>query len=148
MNKTAFAVAAAFILLGLFAYFERATISSVLAIAIGLAIGLYSLFIPSERQISKKVQIGMVSGLLELGEHKIREGTVKVDYEVFKSAVEKLAPIIGRLSSMPELGFDSIYLHFYQEHDAEKALGEINALGIEASIIQNKNNWSVKIPLS
>lgn len=148
MNRTVLGVAAAFILLGLFAYVEHATISSMLAIAIGVAIASYSLFIPSERQISKKVQAGIVGGFLELGRHKIMDGKVKVDYEVFRSVVEKLAPIMAGLSSMPELGFDSIYLHFSQEHDAESALSEIHALSIEASIVQNKNNWSVKIPLS
>lgn len=148
VNTTALAVGLVFVLLGIFGFVEGATVSGVLAMGIGAAISIYAAFIPSDRQISRKVQRGMVEGFLELGEHRIRDGKVKVEFEAFKSVVEKLAPVIAELSTMPELGFDSIFLHYTHEHEAEMALREIRALSIEATIVQNKSNWSVRVLLS
>lgn len=148
VNITVLAIGGAFVALGIYAFVAGAMISSILAIVIGGGMAGYALFIPSERQISKKVRKGMVGGFLELGKHKIGDETVKIDYEKFKSVVEQLTPVIAKLSVMPELGFDSIYLHYSQEHDAEAALDEIRGLSLDGSIVQNKGDWAVKIDLA
>ena len=140
-------VGLAFLALGAFAFYVGASISSIFAIVIGAGLSGYSLLIPSEKQISKKVQKGIVGGFMELGKKKIDNGTVKVDLESFETIVEKITPVISGLSTMPELGFDSIYLHFQTEAEAEAALERIREESVTASVVQTKSEWAVKVEI-
>lgn len=141
------AVGIAFLALGAFAFYIGTIISSIFALTIGAALSGYSLLIPSEKQISKKLQKGMVGGFLELGKKKIDNGSVKVDYENFRNTVEKISPVISQLSTMPELGFDSIYLHYSRENDAEITVEAIREMALDASIVQNKGDWAVRVEI-
>ncbi len=140
-------VGLAFLALGVFAFYVGARISSVFAIVIGAGLSGYSLLIPSERQISKKVQKGMVGGFLEMGRKKIDNGTVKIRLENFEQIVEKITPVISELSTMPELGFDSIYLHYATEAQAEVALERIKNEAVEASVVQSRGDWAVRVEI-
>lgn len=141
------AVGLAFLALGIYALYVGARISSIFALVIGIGLSGYSLLIPSEKQISRKLQKGVVGGFLELGKKKIDNGTVKVDYESFQEIVEKLTPVISELSIMPELGYDSIYLHYPSESDAESALRAIIDQALGASVVQDKSEWAVKVEI-
>ncbi len=140
-------VGLAFLALGAYAFYVGARISSVFAIVIGAGLSGYSLLIPSEKQISRKVQKGIVGGFLELGKKKIDNGTVKMDLASFEFVVQKITPVISELSTMPELGFDSIYLHYQTEAEAEAALGRIKEESVSASVVQNKSEWAVKVEI-
>lgn len=140
-------VGLAFVALGLYALYVGARISSIFALIIGIGLSGYSISIPSEKQISRKVQKGIVGGFLELGKKKIDKGTVKIDYKNFQEIVEKLTPVLSGLSTMPELGFDSIYLHYASENEAESALKAIVQLSLGASVVQDKSEWAVKVDI-
>ena len=148
MNTLALFIGVAFLAVGLYAYFAGFPISSVLAFVVGAGFTGYALIIPSERQISQKIRRGMVTGLLELGEKKIKNGTFRVDFETFKDAVEKLSPMMADLSSMPEIGFDGIYIRFQTEYEADQAMEKIRKMPLNASVVQNKSEWAVKIDLT
>lgn len=147
VNKTLMVLGLAFLVLGGYALYVGARISSAFALAIGIILSVYSLMIPSEKQIKRSLQKGVVSGFLDLGKKKIENGTVKVDYDKFKEVVETLKPIISDLPTMPELGYDSIYLHYPGEGDAENALENIQKLSLEASLVPDKSEWAVKIDI-
>jgi len=46
---------------------------------------------------------------------------------------------------MPQLGFDSLYLHFQKEFEAVETLQRLTELGVKASIVQDKSDWQVMI---
>ncbi len=145
MNSTFTVIGLIFLALGGYALYAGAMLTSAFALAVGIFISAYSAMIPSEKQIKKKLQKGVVGGFLDLGKKKIEKGTAKIDYESFKEIVEKLTPIISDLPTMPEIGFDSIYLHYPGEADAEDALEQIQRLSLEASLVPDKSEWAVKI---
>lgn len=147
MNRTLTALGLAFLALGAYAFYVNARISSVFALVVGIILSAYSALIPSEKQISRNLQKGVVGGFLYLGKKKIENGTVKIDYESFREIVEKLTPLISELSTMPELGYDSIYLHYGGQWDAEKAVAQIQELSMEASLIPDKSEWAVKVDI-
>ena len=147
MNRTLTAIGLAFLALGAYAFYVNARVSSVFALAIGIFLSAYSAFIPSEKQISRNLQKGVVGGFIDLGKKKIENGTVKIDYESFKEIVEKLTPLISDLPTMPELGYDSIYLHYAGQWDAEKAVAHIQELSLDASLVPDKSEWAVKVDI-
>lgn len=147
MNSTLTIVGLVFLALGGFALYLGARISSAFALGIGVFLSAYSAMIPSERQISRKLQKGVVGGLLELGKKKIENGAVKIDYESFREIVEKLTPVISELPIMPEIGFDSIYLHYPGEWEAKNALERIEKMALEASLVPDKSEWTVKVDI-
>lgn len=148
MNTLFLLVGLAFIGLGIYAFLSGSLFGTVISLVIGGGLAGYSIFIPSERQISRKLQKGISSGLLELGEKKMRNGSFHADPDKFRNVVEKLTPILSGLSSMPEIGFDSIYIHFLKESEAEATMEDLSKMSLSASIIQNKSDWAVKIDLS
>ena len=77
MNRSFLLVGLAFIILGIIALVLNRLISGVIALAIGFAFTAYTLFIPSEKQISKTVQKGMASALIDLAQKKINNGLSK-----------------------------------------------------------------------
>lgn len=148
MNVLILLIGVAFLALGVYTYFVSILLSSIVSFAVGAGFVGYSLIIPSERQISHRIQKGRVSGLMGLGEKKFQNGTFHGDFDKFKDAVEKLSPMIAAFSSMPEIGYDGIYIYFQTEHEADAALERIQKMNLTASVVQNKSEWAVKIDLT
>ena len=46
---------------------------------------------------------------------------------------------------MPELGYDSLFIHCQSEAEADRNLSYIRSAGLNASVIQNKRDWQIRI---
>ncbi|MHB8360215.1 MAG: hypothetical protein ACYDAO_00010 [Thermoplasmataceae archaeon] len=100
---------------------------------------------PSDRQIAKKTNSLIYTEILNKGLDKISKGAMNVSEDQFRSAMEKISWIFGGQSLMPQLGFDSLYLHFQKEFEAAEALQRLTDVGVKASIVQDKSDWQVMI---
>ncbi len=147
MNRTFFIVGIAFVILGIIALFLKSIPSSVISFAIGVGLGLYSLFIPSEKQITNKVQKGMSSALIDLAQKKIENGSFHADIGRFKEVVAKMGPVFPKISVVPEIGFDGLYIHFNNEADADAMVSDLKDLNLNVDVVQNKSDWAVKIEI-
>lgn len=147
MSRSFLLVGLAFIILGLIALLLNSLLSGIIALVIGIGLASYSSLIPSERQISNRVQKGMSSALLDLAQKKINNGSLHADMGKFREIVNKLEPVLPKISAMPEIGFDSVYIHFSKESEAEAMVSRLNGLNLSVSIVQNKTDWAVKVEI-
>jgi hypothetical protein len=141
-------VGIAFIILGIIALFFKSIPSSIIAFVIGAGIGLYSLFIPSERQIKNRLQKGMSSALIDLAQKKIENGSFHADIGKFREVVARMGPVFPKIPVVPEIGFDGLYIHFNRESDADEMVSELKELNLNVDVVQNKTDWAVKIEIA
>ena len=100
---------------------------------------------PSHRQISGKVNQVIYSSLMERGTERIKTGQLRTTQERLVEVLDKLQDILGSQSDMPELGYDAIFFHCRSESEATTRLSQIEDKGLNGSLIQNKNDWQIKI---
>ena len=85
---------------------------------IGIVVSLYLLFIglrsPSEGQIARKANSVIFNEIMSKGTEKIKNGTMAVSQEQFESVMNKISWVFGSQSYMPQIGFNSLYLHFFK----------------------------------
>jgi hypothetical protein len=82
---------------------------------------------------------------MERGTERIKTGQLRTTQERFVEVLDKLQDILGSQSDMPELGYDAIFFHCRSESEATTRLNQIEDKGLNGSIIQNKNDWQIKI---
>ena len=148
MNRSFLLVGLAFIILGIIALVLNRLISGVIALAIGFAFTAYTLFIPSEKQISKTVQKGMASALIDLAQKKINNGSLHADIGKFREIIGRMEPILPKISAMPEIGYDSLYIHFSKETEAEDMIARLKEMELNVNVVQNKTDWAVKVEIT
>ena len=100
---------------------------------------------PSGRQISGKINNLVYTSLRERGIERIRKGTFHVSEPDFLSSLEKIKDMFGKQAEMPELGYDSLFIHCQSEAEADRNLSYIRSAGLNASVIQNKRDWQIRI---
>lgn len=100
---------------------------------------------PSGRQISGKINSLVYTNLRERGIDRIRKGTFHVSEDVFIASIDKIKDLFGKQAEMPEIGYDSLFLHCQSEAEAQKTLSSIASAGLNASVIQNKRDWQIKV---
>lgn len=148
MNRSFFLVGLAFIILGIIAALLYQVLSSIIAFVIGAGLAIYAAFIPSERQISNRVQKGMSSALIDLAQKKVNNGSLRADMGKFREIISRMEPVLPKISAMPEIGFDSLYIHFSKESDAEDMLSKLRELDLTVNVVQNKTDWALKIEIA
>ena len=148
MNRSFLLIDLAFLILGIIALVLNRLISGVIALVIGFAFTAYTLFIPSEKQISKTVQKGMASALIDLAQKKINNGSLHADIGKFREIIGRMEPILPKISAMPEIGYDSLYIHFSKETEAEDMIARLKEMELNVNVVQNKTDWAVKIEIS
>ncbi len=116
-----------------------------------IAIGAYFVFTgvrtPSHRQISGQVNQVIYNSLKERGIERIKTGQLRTTEERLISVLDSLRDILGSQNEMPELGYDALFFHFRSEADATAKLSEIRDRGLQGSLVQNKNEWQIKVDL-
>lgn len=148
MNRSFLLIGLAFIILGIIALLLHNLPSAIIAFAIGIGLASYSLFIPSERQITNRVQKGMSSALIGLAQKKINNGSLHADIVKFREIISRMEPVFPKISVMPEIGFDGLYIHFTKESEAEEMIARLKALDLNVNVVQNKTDWAVKIEIA
>ncbi len=148
MNRSFLLVGLAFIILGIIALVLNRLISGAIALAIGFAFTAYTLFIPSEKQISKTVREGMASALIDLAQKKINNGSLHADIGKFREIIGRMEPVLPKISAMPEIGYDSLYIHFSKETEAEDMIARLKEMELNVNVVQNKTDWAVKIEIT
>lgn len=118
------------------------------ALVFGALLSVTGFTTPSSRQISGKINTLVYSNLRDRGIDRIRNGKMHVDEQSFLTSLDKIRGVLGKQSEMPELGFDSLFLHCQSEAEAENNLSIIRSSGLEASVIQNKRDWQIKVEFS
>ncbi len=147
MNRSFFLVGVAFIILGIIAVLLHQAASSIIAFIIGAGLAIYAVFIPSDRQITNKVQKGMSTALIDLAQKKINNGSLRADMGKFREIINRMEPVLPKISAMPEIGFDSLYIHFSKESEAEDMISKLRELDLSVNVVQNKTDWAVKIEI-
>ncbi|MGP6220679.1 hypothetical protein [Caldiplasma sukawensis] len=124
---------------------------SLILFLISLIIGIYLTFegirIQTQSQLHRKVGNVIYKGLEEKGIEKIKKGELKVSEEEFMDDLSRLRSYILKQSNVPIIGFNSIYLNYGSESEAEKDAESIRNLGFECQVVNDKNNFSIKIEL-
>ncbi len=115
--------------------------------AVGVYFVLTGIRTPSHRQISGQVNNVIYSSLRERGIERIKTGQLRTTEEKLISVLDALRDILGSQNEMPELGYDALFFHFRSEAEAASKLSEIKKKGLQGTLIQNKNEWQIKIDL-
>ncbi|MCL4337655.1 MAG: hypothetical protein M1129_05035 [Candidatus Thermoplasmatota archaeon] len=148
MNRSFLLIGLAFIILGIIALVLHNLTSGIIALIIGIAFTAYTLFIPSEKQITNKLKKGMSSALIDLAQKKINNGSLNADMGKFREIVGRMEPVLPKISAMPEIGYDSLYIHFSKESEAEDMIERLREMNLNVNVVQNKTDWAVKIEIS
>ncbi|MEM0155795.1 MAG: hypothetical protein QW597_04240 [Thermoplasmataceae archaeon] len=143
MYRTALGIAA--LAIGVYAVLARSFIVGGVALIFGAFMSATGFTTPSGRQISGKINSLIYKSLRERGIDRIREGKMHVDERSFIESLDRIRAILGNQSEMPELGFDSLFIHCQSEAEAERNLSIIRSSGLTASVIQNKRDWQIKV---
>ncbi len=127
------------------AYIYRESILALPLLFLGVFMVLAGARAKNLKGIQKKEALTIFDGLISIGKEKIRRGEMTVSEDVFLSSMEKLKPFIMKQDSMPQLGFNSIYLNYRNEAEAENEMKNISSLGMSCIYVHDKSNHSVKI---
>ncbi|MCL4346216.1 MAG: hypothetical protein M1375_01310 [Candidatus Thermoplasmatota archaeon] len=95
--------------------------------------------------IERKAGLTIYEGLISIGMEKIKKGEITVDETTFKESMEKLKPFILRQESMPQIGFNSIYLNYRNEASADSEMKNISTTGLKCTFVHDKSNFSIKV---
>jgi hypothetical protein len=131
--------------IGVYSVLVHSFIVGGVALVFGAFMSATGFTTPSGRQISGKINNLIYTNLRERGIDRIREGKMHVDEKSFVASLDRIRVILGNQAEMPELGFDSLFIHCQSEAEAEKNLSIIRSSGLSASVIQNKRDWQIKV---
>lgn len=95
--------------------------------------------------IERKSGLTIYEGLINIGKEKIRKGEMTIQEDLFIEEMEKLKPFIIKQGSMPQIGFNSIYLSYINEASAETEMKEISVTGLKCTFVHDKSNFMVKV---
>ena len=133
-----------FLLAAIFSYIFDQVIITIIAIIIA-GYFIYQSLRTSPTRVNRKISDITYNGIMDIAKTKYNNGTFHVNLDKFSEIVSKLKDIIVNSGKMPEFGIDSIFLVYFTQSSAENAYKEITKRGVKAHIMQEKNNWYVKI---
>jgi hypothetical protein len=99
----------------------------------------------SEKTIKKKSDQSIFEGVLKIGTQKIRRGDLTINEDTFLVIMTKLKRFILDQSEVPEYGFNSLYLKFKNESEADDAMEKITNLGIKCKTMQDRGKYYITI---
>lgn len=102
----------------------------------------------SATHVNKRVSSITYEGIIQSGISKIEKGTLHVEKDQFISIMGKINDLISSQGTMPEFGIDAVYLDFDRQDKAEKLVELIKERGVQASALQERSMWKVKIDLT
>ncbi|MGP6207477.1 hypothetical protein ACNF42_05555 [Cuniculiplasma sp. SKW3] len=95
--------------------------------------------------IERKSGMTIYEGLINIGKEKIKKGEMTIEENLFIQEMEKLKPFILKQESMPQIGFNSIYLNYMNEAEADSEMKNISSTGLRCTFVHDKSNFMVKI---
>ena len=95
--------------------------------------------------IERKSGLAIYEGLIAIGREKIKKGEMTIEENLFLQDMEKLKPFILKQESMPQIGFNSIYLSYMNEAEADSEMKNISETGLKCTFVHDKSNFMVKI---
>lgn len=131
--------------MGVYFFFFVLIYLGIVVMAIGAYIAITGIRIPSHSQISGRVNQVIYTSLKERGLERIRSGQLHTSEERFLSVLDRLKDMLGSQGDLPEIGYDALFFHCRSENEANEKLRQINEVGLQCSIVQNKNDWQIKI---
>ncbi|AAT42819.1 hypothetical protein [Picrophilus oshimae] len=133
-----------FLLAAIFSYIFGQVIIAIIALIIS-GYFIYQSLRTSPARADKKIGDITYNGIMDIARTKYNNGTFHVDLENFAKTVSNIRDIIVSSGKMPEFGLDSIFLVYFTQASAENAYKEITKRGVKAQVMQEKNNWYVRI---
>ncbi len=99
----------------------------------------------SAGHVNKRVSSITYDGIIQAGILKIEKGTFYIDKDKFISVMSKINDLVSSQGTMPEFGLDAIYIDLNRQDRAEKLVDLIKERGVNASAVQERSSWKVKI---
>lgn len=99
----------------------------------------------STKKLGKKADQSILDGIINIGIQKIKRGDISIDQNGFETLMEKLKKFVVDQQEVPEFGFNSLYLKFKNEYEAETSAESIRKMGISCKPIQDRGKYYVMI---
>ncbi len=95
--------------------------------------------------LRKKTDQSIFEGVMNIGEQKIKRGDLTIDRDKFVSMMNKIRKYIIEQEEVPEYGFNSIYLKYKNETDADNRFKVLKNMGINCETLQDRGKFYVMI---
>ncbi len=95
--------------------------------------------------LRKKTDQSVFEGVMNIGEQKIKRGDLTIDKDKFITMMSKIKRYIVEQEEVPEYGFNSLYLKYRNEIEADKRSGEFREMGINCETLQDRGKFYVII---
>ncbi len=96
----------------------------------------------------RKITSLTYSSFIDHAVRQIDTGRTSIDKKIFIEEMEKIRDVLSSVQFVPVVGFDSIYIQYSSEDEADSALSLVRDRGLHADLIQDKSTWSVRIKVS
>lgn len=95
--------------------------------------------------LRKKTDQSIFEGVMNIGEQKIKRGDLTIDRDKFVDMMNKIRKYIIEQEEVPEYGFNSIYLKYKNETDADNRFKVLKNMGINCETLQDRGKFYVMI---
>ncbi len=144
MNNIYLPIGIIFMIMAVLSYIEGINVLAIIFLIIFLGF-MFMAYRGSSRHVNKRVSSITYDGIIQTGLSKIDRGTFYIDKDKFMSVMEKINDLVSSQGTMPEFGLDAIYLMLGNQEKAELLVSKIKERGVEASAMQERTTWKIKI---
>lgn len=95
--------------------------------------------------LRKKTDQSIFEGVMNIGEQKIKRGDLIIEKDKFVNMMNKIRKYIIEQEEVPEYGFNSIYLKYKNETEANNRFKELKNMGINCETMQDRGKFYVMI---